>query len=763
MPRSSLPQNYIIHPETAIESLDTLTGWVQGLSANGTMTVDTTHVQSGTGAIRLTVTSAGQSTLMGKAFSNPIQFTTETLFHLWFFVPDYPVQLNIYSIALIMTSYSSDPTLSWSDQVSATVVMTNVSGSDCVPGWNHLCVRAGNFYAEGQEVGANWSRPMTAMKLRVYTQTGKTGYVTFDSFSYAQETTPRCLLTFDDGYDSIYTVAYAKMNPLGLRGTLYLNKSIYELGTSPYGVITESHLQSLYDAGWSIGNHCNTHVDMSTLSQSQIEDELMICYEWLVSMGWSRAAKHVAWPFGNILTSEMQAACQTTGMITARSTFGTSYPQQYTPVDNLYELKSHCLGIPESLTAMKVHLDKAIRNQGTVNFFGHALEDGHGSGSYWGATDFNGLIDYIVACKISCVTIDEWYKGLINPRYASVPSDRKLAYNRKLFYSDSVWKLQSTNSNVWNKIIWVPELEIYVAVAETGASNRVMTSPDGENWTTHTVPNRLWTAVEWSPELRLLVMIAYDYNSGYTDTIMTSPDGINWTARQAPAADYCMYDIAWSPKLGIFCIVCQSALHSFVSSDGVNWESVNGTYKEAVLWVDELNLFVAVGESNYYADQKIATSPDGRIWTNRSTPNPGRKWEGFCWASGLHRLVAVAKDGAVTSNVIITSDDAITWTGHSSPNLNKWRCVRWIPDAELLVAHGYTGVRNRCMTSLDGFTWTERATPSDADLDCHESAWSPKLKMLAVTSNGGSTHKIMTSTPLMDAVTRVAAGIRTVI
>ena len=418
MPRSSLPQNYIIREKTLIEGFEslTVTGWVQGLIANGTMTADTTHVHSGAGAIKLTVTSAGQSTLMGKAFSSPIKFTTETLFHLWFYVPDYPVQQNIHYVQLIMTSYSSNPALAWTDQTSA---MLDMSSSDCIPGWNHLCVKASEFYQEGSEIGANWSRPMTAMKLRAYTQTGKTGYVTFDSFSYAQETMPRCLLTFDDGYDSIYSVAFAKMNPLGLKGTIYITKNIVEEATSPYVAITKEHLNEMHEAGWAIANHTVSHPHLDTLTQSQVEDELMGCYEWLVKNGWTRAAKHVAYPYGTPITQAMVAACKATGMLTGRTTIGTYFPYQPTPVDNMYGLKSHCLGIPATLENMKVFVDKAIKNQATINFFGHALKDGQETGSYWGATDFEGLIDYIVARKIPCVTIDEWYKGLTNPRYRS--------------------------------------------------------------------------------------------------------------------------------------------------------------------------------------------------------------------------------------------------------------------------------------------------------------------------------------------------------
>jgi len=184
MPRSALPQSYIKSAGTVIEGFESLTGWVQGLTGNGTMTADTINVHSGSAGIRLAVTAAGLNTSMAKAFSSAIQFTSETLFHLWFFVPDYPSYQNIFQIVLHLTSYSTNPAISWANQATAAREMLT---GDVVPGWNHLCVRAGDFTLEGTE---SWSRPMTAMRLRTYAQAGKTGYITFDNFFYAQESMP---------------------------------------------------------------------------------------------------------------------------------------------------------------------------------------------------------------------------------------------------------------------------------------------------------------------------------------------------------------------------------------------------------------------------------------------------------------------------------------------------------------------------------------------------------------------------------------------
>ena len=48
--------------------------------------------------------------------------------------------------------------------------------------------------------------------------------------------------------------------------------------------------------------------------------------------------------------------------------------------------------------------------------------------------------------------------------------------------------------NEWNDIAWSPQLELFVAVAETG-DNRVMTSTDGIIWTDklyHYIYGKVW-------------------------------------------------------------------------------------------------------------------------------------------------------------------------------------------------------------------------------------------------------------------------------
>lgn len=410
MPRSGLPQNYILKAGTLFENFENITSWTKGgTDPIGTVTSDTTNVRFDSAAVRLTVNTVGSNVSAIRTINQ--LFTDSTIFHLWVYMPDWVPAANWDQLEIVISSYTN----------YAQYFRKNIttSAKSFVRGWNHFVIHASEFVNSGSE---SWTRTMVRTYFRAYCKTVGAGYITLDNMFYAQESMPRCVITFDDTFDSIYSVAFAKMNPLGLRGTVYITKNVITSGTGICGpALTVDHINEIYEAGWAVANHTVSHPNLSTLTQAQIEDELMGCYEWLVSNGWTRTAKHVAYPYGQPLTAAMIAACEATGMITGRTTFTEL---EGVPAGNIYELKSEQLGETTTLATVQGWVNSAIRNQMTINLFGHALADGQTNPDYWGATKFNSLIDYLVACKIRCVTIDEWYEGLTNPRYRSLPVPR---------------------------------------------------------------------------------------------------------------------------------------------------------------------------------------------------------------------------------------------------------------------------------------------------------------------------------------------------
>jgi hypothetical protein len=99
---------------------------------------------------------------------------------------------------------------------------------------------------------------------------------------------------------------------------------------------------------------------------------------------------------------------------------------------------------------------------------------------------------------------------------------------------------------------------MFAAVADTsntGFNHRVMTSPDGINWTSQTPPMGDLEAICWSPELGLFVAVAYQYNH-----IISSPDGINWAIETAAENNF-FYNICWSPAMRRFVAVSLDGVH----------------------------------------------------------------------------------------------------------------------------------------------------------------------------------------------------------
>ena len=261
------------------------------------------------------------------------------------------------------------------------------------------------------------------------------------------------------------------------------------------------------------------------------------------------------------------------------------------------------------------------------------------------------------------------------------------------------WLIQATPANAdndWASIAWSPELGLFAAVAITGVGNRVMTSPDGVNWTLRaSAADNDWTSITWSPELWLFAAVAM---TGVGNRVMTSPDGVNWTI-QVSAADNDWNAIAWSPELGLFVAVAGSGVGNRVmtSPDGVNWtiraSAANNAWN-AIAWSPELGLFVAVAGSG--VGNRVMTSPDGVSWTIRASA-ANNVWNAITWSPEFRLFMATALTGI--DNEIMSSTDGINWTSRVNAANNGWTGIAWSPELRLFVTVAENGVGNRAMTS----------------------------------------------------------------
>ncbi len=78
------------------------------------------------------------------------------------------------------------------------------------------------------------------------------------------------VLTFDDGYDNIYTQAYPILRDAGMTGTSY---AITDFVGQP-GYMTWDQLRELSHAGWSIQSHSISHPDLRVISDAELSRQL---------------------------------------------------------------------------------------------------------------------------------------------------------------------------------------------------------------------------------------------------------------------------------------------------------------------------------------------------------------------------------------------------------------------------------------------------------------------------------------------------------
>ena len=103
---------------------------------------------------------------------------------------------------------------------------------------------------------------------------------------------------------------------------------------------------------------------------------------------------------------------------------------------------------------------------------------------------------------------------------------------------------------------------LFVAVANSGTGNRVMTSPDGIAWTIRaSAADNGWRSVTFGNGLFVAVA-----DSGLGNRVMTSPDGIVWTIRTS-AADNSWSSVAYAN--GMFVAVSYTGTGNRVMTSGL--------------------------------------------------------------------------------------------------------------------------------------------------------------------------------------------------
>lgn len=260
----------------------------------------------------------------------------------------------------------------------------------------------------------------------------------------------------------------------------------------------------------------------------------------------------------------------------------------------------------------------------------------------------------------------------------------------------ATWTVRDTIAGYIYNVVWASGLNLFVAVG----SDIAATSPDGATWTIRTVPAGWWNDVCYQEYQGRLVAVC-------ENSVMTSTDGINWTARTCPAGDW--YAVACtkdSPGLFVALPYYDSST-IMTSPDGMNWTAsapgVTASWSD-ICWSQQRQMFIAVGDAS--APCRIATSPNGTTWTQRTT------------STGSYSMSCCADVGGtvlVGTNIGIlvcpAASDPDTWQEATVPSVGRVEAIASTDNGIIALARdgalNGAAIPSKALLSISGTSWEQ--------------------------------------------------------
>ena len=393
----SIPQNYVLKDESVFENFSNVNEFTVVSGSSGTVSASDTRL-TGANSLKLEVTQSGGFISVDKVINTDLsEMKTVTI---WVFIDS--VSLNgqadiVNGVSIYFTSTSG-----YSKCFVGGVGMARLH-----KGWNCLTISKDEFSNTGNE---SWDNRFIKMRIRLDVNSGKTGSVLIDRISMNTESIPRCIFTFDDGFDDVYNYAYPIMKSYGMRGVVYVCKNVVGLNT----YMDRNKLDQLYEYGWDIANHTVNHANLANLTlKTQIENEILENIEYLESCGYLRSAYHFAYPEGGY-NKDVLDVVHSLGIKTARTTVQAC---NYPPFDGTDLLRNVQIFTDTTFEYLKAEIDKAYIHGYTIILMIHRLQENPIISSAYSVANFRRLVDYVYSTGIPVVTISDWYNGLKNPHF----------------------------------------------------------------------------------------------------------------------------------------------------------------------------------------------------------------------------------------------------------------------------------------------------------------------------------------------------------
>ena len=230
----------------------------------------------------------------------------------------------------------------------------------------------------------------------------------------------KVMLTFDDGWTDDYYKALPIMQANHQNGTAFIITGEVASASGRTGIeyMNLSQLKALYSAGWDLSSHTVTHPDLTTLSATSLNSELVKSKAWLNNSGFTKASRFLAYPYG-AYNSNVETAVKNAGYISARTVeYGTM-------TSNLYELPTLLTyGVPgygnpaTPVSYVETEINKSISSNGVLTITFHLISDvcckaGTNAPEEYKTSDFKAISDFLKnksdANQLEVITMSQYF------------------------------------------------------------------------------------------------------------------------------------------------------------------------------------------------------------------------------------------------------------------------------------------------------------------------------------------------------------------
>lgn len=203
---------------------------------------------------------------------------------------------------------------------------------------------------------------------------------------------------FDDGWRSAYENAVPILNAQGFKSTNFIVSG--RLNPNYPGYIQSPELLALQAQGHEIGAHTRTHPDLTTLSTSQMQNEIVGSRNDLTDIGIT-PVNFFAYPYGAYNT-QTKSVVQNAGFSAARSSDG-GYNLK---TQDLSALRRQSMTSNTTFAQAKNYIDTAMNDKTWVILLFHEVNY---TGNQYSVSPelFQEIVDYLASKDITPVTLGQ--------------------------------------------------------------------------------------------------------------------------------------------------------------------------------------------------------------------------------------------------------------------------------------------------------------------------------------------------------------------